>query len=156
MNNKIEHLRYNLACQRFDNEINFLKDQDNKDEYEERIVLLNKIKDTLVKPTVLKTTKEKREDMFKEIDKHIYKKPWNRLKPIHRLEKVKQFVNTEFDEESETKRKKILADLTKHINNGKLNTKKSVVYDPKEEKILSMPALKVKKDTYSITVEKDK
>lgn len=89
-------------------------------------------------------------DLFTEIDKHIYKKPWNRLQSFHKIIKIKEYIDTKFG--NGTLQNAIILELNKHINDGKLNTKKSVDYDKDLEKIISIPILTIdlKNNKYSI------
>lgn len=103
--------------------------------------------------TILGTTKRvsnKKEDMFKEMDKHIYKKQWNRLTPFHKMVKIKEFIKEQYEEGDF--QNAMIAELTKLVNENNFNTKKFVTYDPNMEKILSMSCLvvNVEKKTYQI------
>lgn len=91
------------------------------------------------------SVQQQKDNMFNEIDKHItahvYKKQWNKLKPFHKMEKLKEYLNENIKEKSIAD--KLLADFEPHVNKGSINTKKYIIYDPNEEKILSLPCLKI-------------
>ncbi|ARF09807.1 hypothetical protein Indivirus_3_56 [Indivirus ILV1] len=119
---------------------------------EERIALLEKISK---QPGIYQNNvQQQKETIFKEIDKYTYKKQWNKLPPFHKTVKLTEYL----DEHIQDKQIKneLLEKLKDHATNGRINTKKYVVYDPNEEKILLLPCLKViktdKGDTYKIDV----
>jgi hypothetical protein len=96
--------------------------------------------------------KQKRESLFTEIDKYTYKKQWNKLPSIHKIIKIKEYIKETYGE-SELQDEIIIA-LNKYAEEGKINTKKNVIYDPNAEKILSIPILMVdkNKNTFSIKI----
>jgi hypothetical protein len=118
-------------------------------EMNDRIELLESILDNKV--CVRKETlAEKKDNMFKEISKDTYKKPWTKLIPFHKIIKLKEFVKDNYGEG--VMQNEIVVKLSEHINDGKINTKKFVIYDPNAEKILSLSCLEVnvEKGTYKI------
>ena len=111
---------------------------------EERIILLEKI---ISQPSMYQNTvKQQRDNMFKEIDKYTYKKQWNKLSGFHKTVKITEYLNENI-KENKSMRDELLVKLTDHATNGRINTKKYIIYDPNEEKILSMPCLKIIKGT---------
>lgn len=119
---------------------------------EDRIALLEKI---LKQPEIYQNTvQQQRETMFKEIDKYTYKKQWNKLPPFHKTVKLTQYLNENIQDK--VVRDKLIEELTDHAIKGRINTKKYVVYDPNEEKILLLPCLKIVKtdkgDTYKLDI----
>ena len=120
---------------------------------DERINLLETI---LQQPGLHQNTvQQQRDNMFVEIDKYTYRKQWNKLPAFHKTVKLSEYLETHITDEKT--KKKLLSELTDHANNGRINTKKYVIYDPNEEKILSLPCLKItknndKKESYKLDI----
>ena len=97
-------------------------------------------------------TTSAKDELFKEIDKYTYKKQWNKLLAFHKIVKIKEYVKeTVKDNELQ---EEIILKLSDYASQGRINTKKYVVYDPNLEKILSFPCLVVdnEKKTYQINI----
>lgn len=79
-----------------------------------------------------------------------YKKRWNRMKSVNKLEKIKEYVSKQ--DLSENKKKELLEDLTIFYNNKKLHTEKHISYDIKKMEIEYINGLKIdnKNDNYTI------
>ena len=116
---------------------------------ESRIKLLEEI---LQQPQIHQNTvQQQRETLFQEIDKYTYKKQWNKLPAFHKIVKIKEFLEVNISDI--TQRKELLELLTDHVNGGRVNTKKYVIYDPNKEQILSMPCLIINKDnSYKLNI----
>lgn len=139
---EIQNIRNVLYKQQFINELEHIESTnlDNSSDRKEHLLsIINNIDTEPVKKKGLK-------DMFENIDKQLYNKPWHHLKPFHRMVKIKEYLNVTIDDNN------IKSKLEKEINNlifsNKLNTKKYVVYDHNLEKIVSFPALDT--DNYTI------
>ena len=77
---------------------------------------------------------EKYKDIFS--DNSLYKKPWNKLNPIHKNLKLKEFVNNLQINENE---KKVLNDKFSELIKSKVLTKKeNITYDEINGKILEI------------------
>lgn len=142
---QLEDIRINLKKTRFENELSVLYKEEPKDEL--RIQQIEGIIDML-KPEL----KEKKKDtFFKEIDKLVFKKLWNRLQPFHRLIKITEYLEENYSDkpyyESLYKEFKLL------IESNKLTTKKFVEYDSNSEKILSLPCLTINTTTNKFTIK---
>ncbi len=87
------------------------------------------------------SVQSKREKMMSEIDKYTYKKLWNKLKPFHKIVKLKEYIHKTYGQTDLAN--EIIEKISKEITDGKINTKKFVVYDPNIEQIISMPFLTV-------------
>lgn len=82
-----------------------------------------------------------KEEYFKEIDKYIYRKQWNKLNPQQKINKISQYLKSKnYDSVLSDS---ILKELSVLAHEGKINTKKNVVYDPNAEIILSIPILHI-------------
>lgn len=89
---------------------------------------------------------EKEEDMYN--DDYLYRKPWNRLTEIHKIIKIREFVEKlNCSDENISNLKKI---LEKMVYEKKLTKKNTVVYDSKEGHIISIPILTYKNGEYVI------
>lgn len=134
----IEETICNLAKERFENELDFLYQEDIQDK--DRINTLELIIDS-IKPTL---KEEKKDIFFKEIDKLVYKKTWNRLQIIHRSAKMKEYLEENYKDKPYYN--SLCSDIDALIQMNKLNTKKYIIYDPNAEKITAMPCLKIDED----------
>jgi vancomycin resistance protein YoaR len=135
-------------------EIDCLKNKEktfglNEMEIGERIELLESILDNKVYIRK-ETLSEKQNNMFKEISKDTYKKPWGKLIAFHKVVKLKEYVKEHYGEG--VMQNEIVTKLSENINDGKINTKKFITYDPNAEKILALTCLEVnmEKGTYKI------
>jgi hypothetical protein len=113
-----------------------------------RIEMLEEI----LKGGELRKVDDGRGDLFKEIDKYVYKKQWNKLLAFHKIVKIKEYIKDTYGEG--TMQDEIIMKLSECINDGKINTKKYVVYNPDGERILSMSCLDVdiKENKYKINL----
>jgi ABC-type dipeptide/oligopeptide/nickel transport system ATPase component len=80
---------------------------------------------------------------------YLYQKPWTKLTPIHKIIKIKEFVNQLLikDEKDKLELKDKLVEMVK---NKTLTKKEAVLYDPVKAKVISIPLLKFKDDKYLI------
>jgi len=157
--NKIDNIRNQNYKQRFINELdcltkddaykiqNICKDNDASDAISNRVIQLK----TIIKNIDNRNDSNKK-NMFDELEKYMYKKPWHRLNNIHKINKLKEFVKENMDDQKE----EILKELIDLVNKKKINTKKAVDYDYENEKILSINVLKYNKKLkkYEIKVKK--
>jgi len=82
-------------------------------------------------------------------DDYLYQKPWNKLTAIHKIIKVKEFVN-QLLIENEKDKQKIKDSLVDLVKNKTLTKKDSVIYDSNKFKIISIPMLKFENGKYII------
>jgi len=87
------------------------------------------------------TLQQQKDNIFKEIDKYTFRKQWNKLLPFHKIVKLKEYIKENIEDEQ--MQNEIIEKLIIYANDGRINTKKYVIYDPNAEKILSMPCLTV-------------
>lgn len=81
-------------------------------------------------------------------DDYLYRKPWNRLNEIHKIIKVREFVDKlNCSEDNIIELKKELEDM---VYKKKLTKKSTVVYDSKNGYILSIPLLDHRNGRYVI------
>lgn len=144
LNTEIQSIKKKLFKARFENELISLEPiEDNK----ERIEQLQEIIEDIDK----RDNNNQKGYNTKHIEKYFYKKPWTRLNPFHKSVKIKEYMSGMNLDKSI--KEEITRELVDHVNNKKLNKKKCVVYDPTEEKIVSIPALSIKSDgSYTISL----
>ena len=83
-------------------------------------------------------------------DDYIYRKPWNKLNVIHKIIKMKEFVNNLTIDDLEMK-KHLKNQLVLMIKNKQLTKKNDVEYDHVNGRIVSIPHLKYKDNTITNT-----
>ena len=59
--------------------------------------------------------------MLDEIEKHMYKKPWNKLNNIHKTTKIQEYLDELIKDDDD--RLEVLTDLVEMVNNNNLNKK---------------------------------
>ncbi len=146
---EIEHIRkenFNLKIQ---SELAYLRSNENMFNLSDKEIGMRIDGLSIVLGSVRKAV-DKKEEMFKEMEKHVYKKQWNRLTPFHKIVKIKEYIKEQYGEGD--MQGKMIGDLIKLVNDNNFNTKKLVTYDPNMEKILAMSCLVVNidKGTYQI------
>lgn len=104
-----------------------------------RIQILQKFANIQIKP--VNTLQQQKNIMFKEIEKYVYRKMWNKLTGYHKTIKLKEYFNETVADE--TMRNELIEKFVKYAENGMINTRKFVIYDPNTEKILSLPCLTI-------------
>ena len=119
---------------------------------EERIFILEKLLNKNHELNKNETGQQKKENIIAEIEKYTYRKQWNKLPSFHKNVKLKEFIKNNYgDGELQNE---IIEKLSEYSNEGRINTKKYIIYDPNSEKILSMPCLFIDfpKKVYSIKI----
>jgi hypothetical protein len=161
INYDLEVMRDNNFKTKIQNELNYLKDGSksvsifsnmSNFDLDDRIMTLEKLLNIKSEFKKSETSQQKKENIIAEIEKYTYRKQWNKLTSFHKIVKLKEFVKDNFDEGE--LQNEIVDKLAKYAEEGRINTKKYVVYDPNTEKILSMPCLTVdiNKKTYQIKI----
>ena len=121
-------------------------------------VHLQKLYDNLPQENKLsETNTEKKKDLnsssetenHKQIfaDEYLYKKSWQKLNPIHKILKVKEFINN-LKMNSEKDKIKLKDELVELIKEKVLTKKENVNYDEINGKIISLPNLQYKDGKY--------
>ncbi len=99
------------------------------------VTLIDNVKDTENDNVNTET-----ETMYSE--DFVYKKPWNKLNSIHKIIKVKEFINKLDISDMEIK-KHLITQFTTMIKNKQLTKKSDVEYDHISGNIISIPSLKI-------------
>jgi hypothetical protein len=114
----------------------------------------NKITETITekkkeKELVNSSSETEKTENHKQIfaDDDLYKKPWPKLNSIHKILKVKEFVNN-LKMDSEKDRIKLKDELVCLIKEKILTKKEKVKYDDVNGKIISLPNLQYKNNKY--------
>ena len=155
---QIEIIKNNNFNRKIKNELDYLKGTNNltmfmnlqDNDITDRIKLLENLLNIPIKEQM--NVQQQRDKMNSEMSKYIYKKQWNKLQPIHKITKLKEYILEHV--KSNTMQEEIIEKITKHISNGMVNTKKYVIYDPNAEKILSLPCLIIDEasNTYQLKI----
>ncbi|VVU94843.1 hypothetical protein CPAV1605_568 [seawater metagenome] len=97
-----------------------------------------------------KNESESSEHAFSNLDQYMFKRPWNRLPEIHKLIKIKEYVNKSLIIYEKNNKEVLIKQMFKAIKEKKLTRKGSVNYDPVKGRIISIPSLKYdkNKETY--------
>jgi len=82
-------------------------------------------------------------------DDYLYKKPWTKLSPVHKIIKLKEFIsNLLINSQEEEERLK--REITKLVNSKILTKKDKVNYDNVKGRVISIPILIYKNNKYII------
>ena len=94
---------------------------------------------------------DKKEENLIYSDDYLYKKPWTRISAIHKIIKIKEFLNklhiTNKDNKKDLEKK-----LIQLIKNKTLTKKDRVNYDKINGQIISIPDLSYNKGIYKINI----
>lgn len=143
----IRKLRLNLRIKKYQNEIDIIS-QENAPWTKNRLELLQEAINETTSLQSNKTNKTKVD--FTEIESHIFKKPWNRLPEVHKIMKIREFVNNNI---KKSKRKQLEKELINAIQNTKLKTKNDVDYDTNKGQIVSIKCLDINnKQSYTLNL----
>jgi hypothetical protein len=127
------------------------KNNINKDLLQKKIESLNKQKqiDKTLSKTVSNQSLNNATESPQYSDDYLYQKPWTKLTAIHKIIKIKEYVNSLLiNIESD---KIILKEKLVELVKDKILTKKdSVLYDSTKGKIISIPTLEYKEGKYLI------
>lgn len=132
------------------NELKEKKDVDDlKNKEEAKLIVRNTSKNSLVNLSTNTDSPTSATATNQFSDDYLYQKPWTKLTAIHKIIKIKEFVNSllikEANEKTELKEK-----IINLIKNKTLTKKDSVLYDPVKGKIISIPSLQFKNGKYII------
>lgn len=90
-------------------------------------------------------------NIFAATDKIIYSREWNRLAPIHKMIKIKEYFD--FMPDSEFKAK-LISEFETVINTKKMKDPEHIIYNNIIQKITSIPCLTINNDPdYSISFD---
>lgn len=157
INLKLENLRNENFLTKIKNEYEYLKGDNSITifsngstiDVDERITKLEKILNINQNQgnsnsSKNESVKQKKDLLIAEIEKYVFRKQWNKLTAFHKNIKMKEYITDTYGKGELQDR--IINELTNYSNEGRINTKKYVIYDPNAEKILLMPCLTVDLD----------
>jgi len=161
ISNQFETIRRQNYEQRLKNELDYIGTAFNNNIFanfqdiniEDRKLTIQLLLDHIgiIHTGIYETNQQKKDIIINEIEKYVYKKQWNKLTAFHKIVKINQFMTENYPDDPF--HKSITDNLIKYIEDGKINTKKFVVYDPNLEKILSLPCLNIDKGKQTFNIK---
>lgn len=122
---------------------------------------LNKLDNFTITETINNTTEinEKISDssiLYEETNTmsdeyNLYKKSWSKLNSIHKILKIKEFVNN-LNIKSDVEKQIIKDKLIELVKNKTLTKKGKIIYDEINGKIISIPDLQYNNGTYQLNL----
>jgi hypothetical protein len=109
----------------------------------------NKIKINLPDKDTGTKTDTNTDSELKYSDEYIYRKPWNKLNSVHKIIKIKEFINNLEPDDVDMKNKLKLK-LIDMIKEKKLSKKNDIIYDSNIGNIISIPILQYSNYKYII------
>jgi hypothetical protein len=109
----------------------------------------NKLSETLTEKKKEVTNSSSETENHKQIfaNEDLYKKSWQKLNSIHKILKIKEFVNN-LKMDSEKDKIKLKDELVSLIKDKVLTKKEKIKYDEVNGKIISLPNLQYKNGKY--------
>lgn len=90
-------------------------------------------------------------NIFAATDKIIYSREWNRLVPIHKMIKIKEYLDFMPDSEFKTK---LISEFETVVNSKKIRDPEHIVYDNIIQRVTSIPCLTINSDSgYSVSFD---
>ena len=83
-------------------------------------------------------------------DDYLYQKPWTKLTQIHKIIKIKEFVNSKLLIEDEKEKHMLRDKLVEMVKMKELTKKESIMYDSVKGMVISIPCLEYKNGKYYI------
>jgi hypothetical protein len=115
INIELERAKKKFFIQRLQYELDDLDPED------QRYEIIKKIYDELTAKT------QDLDSLFDAANNNVYSKKWNRLPQYHKIQKIKEYLNSKYENIEE--RIKIETILNNKLKDGKLNSCKIVDYD---------------------------
>jgi len=137
---RVDSLREELHLVKFENELNFMEEQ-NLSITKEREDYLRKIIDHEKQSTIKSQIPQQTEyqQLITDIQKGMYHKPWNRLPDIHKRHKFQEFIQNKTNDKNI--QQKLSEQFEERLKKGLDKTVKAVSYSVEEEKIVSIKDL---------------
>ena len=129
-----------------DNEIFMLQSMIEDCKNEEKIVYIKDILCYLQHKNNEKDIKRKEvksdfNERITKIEEYLYRRPWNRLDDFHKKNKIEEYINNYLFNAPEENINQIRSSLLEDLKNKKLNSAKTVTYDPASTTILKIADL---------------
>ena len=90
--------------------------------------------------------KSKANNIFDNLDQYMFNKPWNRLPEVHKLIKMKEYINKSLIIYDNEKKNILIKKVFAAVKQKKLTRKGSVNYDQVKGRIVAIPSLKYDKN----------
>ena len=81
------------------------------------------------------------QERLSKVDEFLFKRPWNKLDPVYKKQKLEEYLQNYLFEASEENLNEIKEKIMNNFINKKLNSIKKVNYDPISTLILSIDGL---------------
>tara|TARA_B100000768_G_C11251721_1_gene364399 strand:- start:690 stop:1130 length:441 start_codon:yes stop_codon:yes gene_type:complete len=88
------------------------------------------------------------DNKLSETDEGYFYKPWNKMSTVHKIIKIKQFVNNMNIEND--KKSKLITYLKTALKKKIISKNDQVIYNISQAKIVSIPKLELKNNSFSI------
>lgn len=163
INNQINNTIRNSLKQKISDELNYLSENPNLNIFsnfqdinlENRKRVLQEILSSINKSTNINSLdiNKKRQELNSEMGRYTYRKQWNKLSSYHKIIKIKEYIKSKLScEDSNPFYIEIINKLIQYTEDGKLSSKKNIVYDPNTATILDLPIIQIdiEKKTYKL------
>lgn len=145
ISNELDTLARSFKLHRFRTELEECQSRASADgatdpENQKRIATLQKILET-IDTSKRPPAPTKKNDMFNEIDKYVYTKPWKKLPTFHKKFKIREYISLTY-KETPTEGAQVEKLLLDAIDEGELNTDRHVTYDLTRCQVVGIPVLK--------------
>ena len=164
--NEIDEIAKMLKLHRYKSELDFLNmpnDDSNDDKKKKKnkistiIEIINDIDPDYKIETILRTKESnsfiKTKNMFSEMTKMVYMKPWKKLPEFHRIVKLKEYIEKNYGNDTD-KYKNIESLLLGAIEKKELGRDDHVIYDTQNCEIISIPILKETNGAFKLEYSK--
>lgn len=102
--------------------------------------------------TITDSLKEKKnseiDSKLSETEEAYFYKPWNKMSTVHKIIKIKQFVNNM--DLANNQKSKLITYLKNALKKKKITKNHQVIYNISQAKIVSIPKLELNNDKFSI------
>lgn len=138
----IKKTKNDLFLQKFLNEIEDITDKDR----------ISKLQDITYLHGIKKKTSIQ-QNMFADVEEHMFKKPWKRLPDVHKIMKIKEFLDNNIT--GETEKKKLFKTIKKKYIKEGPTLSKCIKYDNKNGTITNITCIvyNKKKQKYSLKLK---
>lgn len=151
MKNYINTIKNNLEIEYYTNLYSYTKNKKiNSTNIIDKINVLKEIYNQENNEKEITFTNTSEIDTETYSDNYLYQKSWNKLKGVHKIIKIKEFLSDLSINSND--RKNLENQLIKLIKDKTLTKKNSVYYNENSGKIISIPILSFKNNKYFINI----
>ena len=87
---------------------------------------------------------------FDEANKYVYHKPWNKLAKIHKMLKLKEYIEEKLPIKTSKNREQLMEQMKEYLDSGKLNKASVVKYDASKAMITLIDILECDSGHYKL------